>query len=263
MVRLNYNIQGDGEPLLILHGLFGSARNWSGIARRLGEVYRVIAVDMRNHGGSGHADAMSYADMVDDLYGLLQELELDTAYFLGHSMGGKAAMGFALTHPGKTAGLIVVDIAPVSYRTDHLPFLDAMQSLPLAELAGREDAAARLQAAGVTDDVIRQFLLQNLVRRDGGYAWRLNLQALRQHMDDLASFPQDWPHASYTGPAGFLAGDASNYVRPEYYPEIRRLFPAATIKTLENAGHWVHADQPEAFITAVREFMREARMSEE
>ena len=258
MVRLNYNIQGDGEPLLILHGLFGSARNWSGIARRLGEDYRVIAVDLRNHGDSGHAAAMTYADMVADLDGLLQELGLESAYFLGHSMGGKAAMGFALTHPGRTAGLIVVDIAPVPYRSAHLLFLDAMQSLPLAELAGREDAAARLQAAGVTDAVIRQFLLQNLVRRDGGYAWRLNLQALRQHMDELASFPRDWTHAGYAGPACFLAGGASDYVRPEYYPEIRRLFPAATIKTLEHAGHWVHADQPDAFTAAVRVFLREA-----
>jgi len=257
MVRLNYNIQGDGEPLLILHGLFGSARNWSGIAKRLGRDYQIITVDLRNHGDSGHAAAMTYEDMVADLDGLLQELELETAYFLGHSMGGKAAMGFALTHPGKTAGLVVVDIAPVPYRSAHQPFLDAMQSLPLAQLSGRDDAAARLQAAGVTDAVIRQLLLQNLVRRDEGYAWRLNLKALRQHMDELASFPRDWPHAGYTGPVCFLAGGASDYVRPEYYPEIRRLFPAATIKTLENAGHWVHADQPEAFTEAVRDFMSE------
>ena len=139
MVQLNYNITGEGEPLIILHGLFGSARNWSGIARRLGGDYRVIAVDLRNHGESGHAAAMTYADMVADLDGLLQELGLESAYFLGHSMGGKASMGFALTHPGKTAGLIVVDIAPVSYRSVHLPFLDAMAALPL----GRTRAIAR------------------------------------------------------------------------------------------------------------------------
>jgi esterase len=259
MVQLNYNISGEGRPLIILHGLFGSARNWSGIARRLGEDYRVIAVDLRNHGDSGHAADMTYADMVADLYGLLQELELDTAWFLGHSMGGKAAMGFALTYPGKTAGLIVVDIAPVPYRTAHLPLLDAMQALPLSELSGRDDAAARLQAAGVTDDLIRQFLLQNLVRRDGGYAWRLNLEALRRHMDDLSSFPQDWPHSSYAGPACFLAGDDSDYLLPDYYPEIQRLFPAATVKTLPHAGHWVHADQPDAFTDAVHDCLCEGR----
>lgn len=257
MVKLNYNDIGAGRPLIILHGLFGSARNWNGMARRLGEFCRAITVDLRNHGDSGHDPAMGYADMVADLQGLLDTLGIAEAVVLGHSMGGKAAMGFALTHPERTTGLIVVDAAPVTYQGNHLGLVDTMQSLPLAQLTGREDAAARLQADGVRDAVIRQFLLQNLVRTDSGYAWRVNLDALRRHMPELVAFPADWPHPAYTGPACFLAGADSDYLQPGYHPAIRRLFPAARIQTIQGAGHWVHADQPDAVLAAVRGFMRE------
>lgn len=255
MINLNYNTTGKGKPLVILHGLFGSSRNWNSAAKRLAVDYHVITVDMRNHGESGHAPDMTYPDMVADLDRLMTELALPEAWLLGHSMGGKAAMGFALTYPEKTAGLIVVDIAPVTYTVHHLALIEAMQSLPLEELAGRADAATILEEAGVEEPGIRQFLLQNLMRRDGGYAWRLNLEALRRHLDDLASFPARWPHAAYLGPARFLAGARSDYIQPRYYPAIFRLFPAASVQTIDDAGHWVHADQPEAFTEAVRDFM--------
>lgn len=257
MINLNYNILGKGKPLIILHGLFGSSRNWNSVAKTLAADYRAITVDLRNHGESGHAPGMTYPDMVADLDQLLDKLELPGAWLLGHSMGGKAAMGFALTHPQRTQGLIVVDIAPVDYHAGNLPLIEAMQSLPLAELGSRADADARLEAAGVADPVLRQFLLQNLVRRGDGYAWRLNLEALRRHVDDLAAFPVDWPHAAYDGPACFLAGARSDYIQPGHYPVISRLFPAASIRTIEDADHWVHADRPDAVIEAVREIMRE------
>ncbi|MEJ2760189.1 MAG: alpha/beta fold hydrolase [Gammaproteobacteria bacterium] len=255
MAQLNYNILGEGKPLIILHGLFGSSRNWNGIAKRLAADYCAITVDLRNHGESDHAPDMTYPDMVSDIDRLLDQLELPGAWLLGHSMGGKAAMGFALTHPGKTRGLIVVDIAPVDYHAGNLALIEAMLSLPVMEITSRADADARLEAAGVADAVIRQFLLQNLVRRVDHYEWRLNLEALHRHMDDLASFPDRWPHASYDGPACFLAGSRSEFILPQHHEAIRRLFPAASIRTIENADHWVHADQPDAVIEAVREFM--------
>lgn len=257
MVELNYNITGEGQPLLILHGLFGSSRNWNAVAKQLAADFRVIAVDLRNHGDSGHDADMTYPAMVDDLEHLLDALDLTAATLLGHSMGGKAAMGFALTSPGRTRGLMVVDIAPVSYRPENLALIEAMQSLPLAELQSRADAEARLEKAGVADAIIRQFLLQNLVRRDQGYAWRLNLEALHRHLGDLASFPDDWPHETYGGPACFLAGARSDYILPRHNGEIVRRFPEAVIETVDDADHWVHADRPDAVIAAVRSFMDE------
>ena len=258
MVKLNYNSNGEGKPLLILHGLFGSSRNWNAVAKELAADYRVITVDLRNHGDSGHDPDMTYPAMVVDLVQLLDELALPDAVMLGHSMGGKAAMGFALSHPDRTAGLIVVDIAPVSYPPGHMPLIRAMQSLPLSEIASRGDAETHLQAAGVDEPLIRQFLLQNLARDGGGYRWRLNLEALRRHLADLASFPDDWPHSSYAGPACFLAGERSDYILPRHHGEIIRLFPEAVIETVESAGHWVHADRPEAVIAAVRTFMEKS-----
>lgn len=255
MAKLNYNIQGEGEPLIILHGLFGSARNWNTVAKELSRDRQVITVDLRNHGDSEHTDDMTYAEMVDDIGSLMKELGITSTVLLGHSMGGKVAMGFALSYPEKTDAVIVVDIAPVAYDPVHIEFIDAMLSLPLAEIRNRADADERLHEAGITNIMIRQFLLSNLTRSNGGYAWRLNLPVLRKCMPDLAGFPSDWPAAPYEGPACFLAGGESDYIPPKHYQVISRLFPGASVHTIEGAGHWVHAEKPEAFVSEVRDFL--------
>lgn len=255
MVKLNYNIYGEGEPLIVLHGLFGSARNWNAVAKVLSRDRRIITVDLRNHGDSEHTEAMTYQEMADDIHHLTVELGLATTGLLGHSMGGKAAMAFALSYPGKTDALMVVDIAPVDYQPHYRDYIDAMQALPLGRIRNRTEADKLLQSAGVADAMIRQFLLQNLIREGEEYRWRINLPVLKQSLQELASFPREWPSGSYEGPACFLAGGESDYIQPRHYSEIARYFPGARVETIEEAGHWIHAQKPDAVVSAVRTFM--------
>jgi len=257
MAKLNYNIHGEGEPLIVLHGLFGSSRNWNTVAKVLARDREVVAVDLRNHGDSEHTETMTWMDMVGDIDTLMTELGIASAALLGHSMGGKAAMAFALSLPQKTDALIVADIAPVAYHPVHIELIDTMLSLPLAEIQNRADAEERLREAGIVDTMVRQFLLSNLTRSNGGYVWRLNLPVLRQNMPDIAGFPDDWPGAPYNGPVRFLAGGNSDYILPKHYQAISRLFPRAAVQTIEGAGHWLHAEKPEAFVSEVRDFLNQ------
>jgi len=258
MAKLNYNIHGEGEPLIVLHGLFGSGRNWNSVAKELARHRQVITLDLRNHGDSKHTDTMTYADMAGDIEWLMAELGLHSAALLGHSMGGKVAMAFALSQPKRTDALMVADIAPVEYRFTFTGFIDAMLSLPVDEIRNRGDADEWLREAGIKDDMVRAFLLQSLVRHDGAYAWQLNLPVLQEYMQELASFPSDWPVHHYDGPVRFLAAGESDYLQPRYYPVISELFPEADVRTIEGAGHWLHADKPETFVREVRDFLTEA-----
>ncbi|HEY7840863.1 MAG TPA: alpha/beta fold hydrolase [Gammaproteobacteria bacterium] len=251
-LALAHETLGSGEPLLILHGLFGSKRNWMSLVRPLSAFARVIAVDLRNHGDSPHVPAMGYHDMALDVLALCDQLGLERVNIAGHSMGGKVAMIFALDHPERTRRLMVLDVAPVRYDSGFDRYVAAMQSLPLESIRSRREAEASL-AAAVPDPATRQFLLHNLVRDGESFRWRINLGAIAANLAGLGDFPAT--EHTWNGPARFVAGGRADYLRPEHAPAIRRLFPAATMHTIEDAGHWLHADRPEAVIAQFREFL--------
>ncbi|RVT86555.1 alpha/beta fold hydrolase [Rhodobacteraceae bacterium CCMM004] len=233
-------------PILIAHGLFGSARNWGAIAKRLSEDREVTAVDMRNHGASPRDPDHSYPALAGDLAGVID----GRADVIGHSMGGKAAMALALLHPEKVRRLVVADIAPAAYGHTQMPLIEAMQGVDLAAVETRRDADRQL-AEGVEDRGVRAFLLQSLDVK--GRAWRLNLDALADQMPLILGWPEI--AGSFDGPTLFLTGGESDYVQPEHRAAIRDHFPAARFAKLPNAGHWLHADAPEAFADTVRAFL--------
>ena len=245
---------GDGPAVIILHGLFGSARNWSTIARHLAASHRVIALDLRNHGDSPWAGTMTYAEMADDVAGFIAAAGLDRPSMLGHSMGGKVAMTLALGHGVALGALVVVDISPVSYDGGFGDYVEAMSAIDLGSVERRADADAAL-AGTVADPALRAFLLQNLIARDGSYAWRINLAAIGAGLAGLSDFSVADPASTFAGSALFVAGGRSRYVAPEHHGTIHRLFPGAEIAILDGAGHWPHAEQPENFIALVEPFL--------
>jgi pimeloyl-ACP methyl ester carboxylesterase len=245
---------GEGWPLAILHGLFGSGRNWASIAQRLAAHRRVIGLDLRNHGASPWTDTMDYDEMAEDVRATLHAHGYHHYALLGHSMGGKVAMAAALQHGAEVERLVVVDIGPVNYPPHHLAYVRAMRDLDLAGISRRSEADARL-APSIPDPAERAFLVQNLVFEDSRARWRLNLAAIEQAMPRLGEFPELPPTAVYNGPALFVAGGQSDYLRPEHEPAIRRRFPRADIARIDNAGHWLHAEQPQAFLAIVERFL--------
>ena len=245
---------GAGTPLAILHGLFGSGRNWASIAQRLAAHHRVIAFDLRNHGASPWAGTMDYGAMAEDVLQSLKARGHARFALLGHSMGGKVAMVTALHYPEAVERLIVADIAPVSYPTRHLGEIQAMRRLDLAQIKRRAEADKAL-AGSIPDAAERGFLLQNLLFDNGGARWRLNLDAIEEEMPRLVGFPAIQAGQTYAGPALFVAGGRSEYLQPAHEPTIRRLFPRAEIARIDNAGHWLHAEQAAAFLAIVEAFL--------
>jgi pimeloyl-ACP methyl ester carboxylesterase len=253
-LELAYSETGAGTPLVVLHGLFGSRRNWASLARQLGETHRVFALDLRNHGESPWAETMSYREMAADVAGFLTREGLEGATVLGHSMGGKTAMVLALEQGELVGRLIVADIAPVAYAHTHLPYIKAKQAVNLSTVSRRSEVDLVLQEA-IPERGLRSFLMHNLVTEGGRLRWRINLEALHDNMDDLVSFPDHLDDLSYDGPSLFLAGADSQYLQLAHLPRIRALFPASEIDAIAAAGHWVHADQPEAFLARVQAFL--------
>lgn len=235
-------------PILIVHGLFGSGRNWGVIAKRLAKDRRVVTVDMRNHGDSPREETQDYPAMADDLARVIDEIG-GTAQVIGHSMGGKASMVLALAHPDKVARMIVADIAPVAYAHTQSHLIEAMQALDLAALDTRSDADAAL-ADAVEEKSVRAFLLQSLDVR--GKAWKLNLDVLEREMKKITGFPE--VSGTYDGPVLFLAGADSDYVRSEHRARIKALFPEARQAKIPGAGHWLHAEKPREFEAAASAF---------
>lgn len=239
-------------PLLIVHGLYGSARNWNVIAKRLSAGREVLAVDMRNHGASPRFPTQSYPEMAADLAEVIGA-HGGRADVLGHSMGGKASMVLALGHPDMVRRLVVADIAPVAYAHDQTQYIDAMRALDLTGLASRGEADRRL-AATVPDPGLRAFFLQSLdLKAEGGPRWRLNLDVLEAEMPKIVG----WPGVTgrFDGPTLFLTGGESHYVQPEHRALIRPLFPNARFAKLPGAGHWLHADKPREVEETVRIFL--------
>ncbi|HEY4471629.1 MAG TPA: alpha/beta fold hydrolase [Stellaceae bacterium] len=246
--------QGAGPPLAILHGLFGSGRNWASIAQRLAAHYRVIALDLRNHGASPWAETMDYGEMAEDVRASLSARGYERYALLGHSMGGKVAMVAALQHPERVEQLIIADIAPVSYPMRHLREVEAMRRLDLTGIQRRSQADVAL-ASAIPDAAERAFLLQNLIFDNGGARWRLNLEAIEQEMPRLVDFPAISGGRTYDGPTLFIAGGRSDYVQPAYEPAIRRFFPKAEVARIDKAGHWLHAEQPAEFLAIIERFL--------
>lgn len=245
---LSYGTPSD-IPLVIVHGLFGSGRNWGVIARRLSDRWHVLTPDMRNHGDSPRSDRHGYPELAGDLAELI-DAHGGRAHVVGHSMGGKAAMALALMHPERVASLLVADIAPVSYSHSQMPFIEAMRAVDLSQVEKRSDAVAQL-AATVADKSLQSFFTQSLDLKER--QWKLNLDALATEMPKILSFPDLDGH--YTGPTLFLSGGQSDYVRPEHRETIRSSFPKARFAKMPQAGHWLHADDPRGFEASVRAFL--------
>lgn len=236
-------------PLVIVHGLYGSARNWGVIAKRLSDERHVITVDQRNHGDSPWHDSHSYEDMAADLAEVIAQ-NGGCADVVGHSMGGKAAMVLALAHPEKVRKLVVADIAPVGYSHDQTQYIDAMQAVDLDRIAKRADATDQL-ARQIDDPVLQSFFTQSL--DIAGKRWKLNLDVLKREMAKIIGFPQ--VSGQFEGPTLFLSGAVSDYVLPEHRPVIRQFFPKARFAKLAEAGHWLHAEKPREFEASVRAFL--------
>lgn len=249
---LNYILHGeptDKPTLLVAHGLYGSARNWGVICKRLSDERQVMAVDLRNHGQSPWTESHSYPEMAEDLAELIAAHggQMDV---IGHSMGGKTAMMLALSHPGKVHRLIVADIAPVPYTHSQIQFIDAMRSVDFDKVQRRPDVEAQLAEAGV-EPALQSFFTQSLDIPNKG--WRLNLDTLARHMPDIMSFPEitaQWP-----GAVLFLSGSTSDYVRREDRDAILARFPNARFAKIPGAGHWLHAEKPREFEANARAFL--------
>ncbi|MGA3401933.1 MAG: alpha/beta fold hydrolase [Acetobacteraceae bacterium] len=243
---------GEGSPVALLHGLFGAARNLGVVQRALAPRFRVLALDLRNHGSSPHAAAMDYPAMAADVLATLDQRAALPAALVGHSMGGKAAMMAALSRPDQVSRLVVADIAPVAYEHHNAEIAAALGAIPLSPGLTRAAADAAL-AAAVPDAGLRAFLLQNLA--PGGHpGWRIGLREIAAAMPVIEGWEAP-AGAVYRGPTLFVAGAASDYVRADDRPAIRALFPAARFVTLKHAGHWLHADNPAGFVAVLEAFL--------
>jgi esterase len=250
---LNAIEAGKGAPVVLLHGLFGAARNFGATMRTLAPRFRVIALDMRNHGDSPHDADMRYPTQAADVHDTLQALGIETAAIIGHSMGGKAAMAMALQCPAQVGRLMVSDIAPVIYHHDNTRFTSAMRAIAVTSELTRRRADAAL-AEAVPDEALRGFLLQNL-RFGTNPGWRIGLDEIAAAIADL----EGWINlpGTYAGPTVFVTGARSDYVLAEHRPIIRAQFPTARFVAVKHAGHWIHADNPPGFVSVVDAFLHD------
>ena len=258
MHALHYRESGEqasgNSPLLFLHGLFGSASNWGRVVSHFSATHRCILPDLRNHGRSFHTSDVGYQAQADDLIRLMNHLGIESANFIGHSMGGKVAMQLALEYPRRCNKLVVVDIAPVSYRHGFGEIIDSLRSIDL-DLLGSRQEADNLLAGRLDNPGLRGFLLQNLVRDNGRWTWRLNLEALAQGQQEIVGFPVQ-RRRPFSGESLFIAGEKSGYINYQDHGVIQSLFPGATIVTIPGAGHWVYAEKPVLFIEQLEHFLR-------
>ena len=250
-LNLAFETVGSGPPLLMLHGLFGSSRNWRAVARQLAETHTVHSVDLRNHGASPWADSMAYPDMADDVLQLMDRLGLKQPTVLGHSMGGKTAMALALRHPQRVRRLFVVDIAPLSYADTLTPFAEGMRNVDVMAAASRAEVHDRLRQA-VPEPGVVPFLMHNLVMHNDHFDWRINLLGISAAMPQLCGFPGELLGARFERPVTVIVGANSDYVKRRDGVDFRPMFTQVETHVIRDAGHWVHADQPAAFLACVR-----------
>ena len=243
----------DSRPVIILHGLLGSSQNWSGIGRALERSFAVFAVDLRNHGNSPHVKGMSFSAMAKDVKTFMEEQGLVRATLIGHSLGGKVAMRFAMDYPDCVENLIIVDIAPKAYQLHHAKAFRAMNALNLDTIQSLREADLFLQE-WVPDVAMRQFLLTNLKRQKGGFEWRIHLKELTTHLSDICKNPL-LPKEDFTGATLYIAGGRSNYVSAHDRHVIVSHFPDAKISWIDLAGHNPHVECKDAFVDEITEFM--------
>ncbi|TNE62572.1 MAG: alpha/beta fold hydrolase [Bacteroidetes bacterium] len=243
---------GQGDPIVILHGLFGFSDNWQTIAKALADHHLVVTPDLRNHGRSLHVPTHTYPEMADDLKAFLESHWIFSTTLIGHSMGGKVAMQFALDHPDMVDKLVVIDIAPGEAASNHTEIFRALLDLDLSRISRRQEADDFLKTR-IPDFAIRQFLLKNITRRqDGGYAWKINLPVLWKEYTSILGPVQGTP---FEKPTLFIRGSRSNYIKDDDFALIKSLFPKADIVTIAGAGHWVHADKPVELLETLRNFI--------
>lgn len=254
-VELNFRKTGEGYPLVILHGLFGSSDNWQSFALRMAEKqFEVYTVDLRNHGRSPHHPEHNYTAMAEDMMHLIKNEIRKPVALMGHSMGGKTAMRTALDFPEWIDKLIVLDIAPSAYPVLHAEIITALKSIDLNSLTSRNEANTILSEKIKQEDT-RQFLLKGLYRKeDNRFGWRFNLDVLEKEIEKIGdAIDSDMP---FTKPTLFIRGEKSNYVREEHFPQINKLFPHSEILTAPASGHWIHADNAEWLRKTVNEFLK-------
>ncbi len=249
---LHYKELGEGKPLVILHGLFGTSDNWQTHAKKLGEYYRVILVDQRNHGHSPWSEDFTYEHLADDLERLIIHLGIDQFTLIGHSMGGKTAMYYSQKHPTRLEKMVIVDIGIKQYPMHHNEIIKGIKSLDLTTISSRS-AAEQAMIPFVDSYGVRQFLLKNLYWVEKGkLAWRMNVDVLEREMEEILA---PISNIEVWTPTLFLRGAMSNYILDEDWDAIEEIFPDATLETIENAGHWVHSEQPDEFIEKVLGFI--------
>ena len=251
-MKLYSQITGKGKPLIIMHGLFGMSDNWQTLGRKWADQYEVHLLDMRNHGRSPHSDVFSYDAMSDDLLEYMEDHKMDKALVMGHSMGGKVAMLFAVYNPDMVEKLIVADIAPKPYEPHHQKILAALEGLDLENISSRSEAEEQF---AIRDEGTKQFLLKSLYWKEKGKLdWRFNLPVIAREIEQVGEeLP---PQAIYYGPTLFIRGGNSNYIQDDDMEQIQAHFPEAVLQTIDGAGHWLHAEKPREFFTTVDEFLK-------
>lgn len=255
-MNLNYKTMGEGYPLVILHGLFGTLDNWQTIGKRLSEQFMVYLVDLRNHGRSPHAPEHTYRAMAEDVREFMAQQWIHEAFVMGHSMGGKVAMELAVEHPETVRKLVVVDIAPKVYKGGHEVIFETLMQVDLGVSQDRSVIESQM-AQRIEEPGIRQFLMKNLSRNpeSGKFEWKMNLQALWAHYADILA--DSIPMGYWDGPALFLRGGQSGYIQDQDWASVLDRFPQAQLVTIQGAGHWVHAEQPDALYQEVFRFLSE------
>jgi esterase len=252
-MNLNYKELGQGEPIIILHGLFGSSDNWLSVAKVLANERKVYLPDLRNHGDSPNSEAFNYDVMVDDLILFMEKNNIQNPVIIGHSMGGKVAMNFAVYNPDNLKKLVVVDIGPKAYPVHHTTILEGLKSIKMEEIKSRAEAD-QILASYVPELDTRQFLLKNLTRdKDGNFKWKINLSAIDQNIEMVGE--PITPDHHFHKPTLFVRGQNSNYILDSDFDEIETIFSNVKIETIANAGHWVHAEQPKLFIKTIETFL--------
>jgi len=274
-MKLHYRKMGSGEPLLVIHGLYGSSDNWLSLAKKFSESFEVYLIDLRNHGRSPQTDSFGYEYMQDDLLEFMEGHNLEKIHIIGHSMGGKLAMYFAARYPEYIRSLVVVDIAPsMKYRNNkdvpglgrHKNIIEGLMAIPIKKLADREEADRKLSGY-VPEKPVRQFLLKNL-KRDitGSYNWKLNLPALKVNLSEIMG-GVDHELELHTAnlrkyPVLFIRGEESDYLLENDIPLVKYYYPQAEIVAIPEAGHWVHAEQPEKFLETSLAFLKKKRKAQ-
>jgi pimeloyl-ACP methyl ester carboxylesterase len=254
-LALHYQTLGGGYPLVILHGLLGSSDNWHSIAKQLAVQYKVFLIDQRNHGKSPHTKDFTYEVLVEDLSHFFEQHSVAQAHIIGHSMGGKAAMLFAMNYPNRLGKLVVVDISPARYEDKHSHIFKALMNIDLTGISSREEAIWQLkQELKEEDEGTIAFLAKGLQRNESNtFCWRFNVEALAKSYQNIASEIQGQP---FQGKTLFIKGQKSNYINAQNYALIEQYFPFSEIEEIAGAGHWVHAENPKRFIEVVLNFLK-------